>query len=199
MKLFLSLLLSTLVFQAGPLAAQKPQAVRLITIPNRENGYSNFESIAFNTKAELDSFIAASSKQSGWNSRQAFVDALQNANIDFAREALVLLRHDESSGSVRVTFETPTLVDRKLICQIRGKALTGGGTMDMAYYCFAIVESRSVVSEVELRAVEGGFKERELPPKLFPIRAQPANEQGAKPTGPAIPTANNKDEAIARL
>ena len=59
--------------------------------------------------------------------------------------------------------------------------------------------SRSVVSEVELRAVEGGFKERELPPKLFPIRAQPANEQGAKPTGPAIPTANNKDEAIARL
>jgi hypothetical protein len=47
------------------------------------------------------------------------------------------------------------------------------GTMDMAYYCFAVVVSRSLVSEVELRAVEGGFKERKLAPIVFPIRAQP--------------------------
>jgi hypothetical protein len=46
--------------------------------------------------------------------------------------------------------------------------------MDMAYYCFAVVVSRSLISEVELRAVAGGFKEHELTPKVFPIRAQPA-------------------------
>src|SRR5580765_4634536 len=162
MKLFLSSVLLTLVLQAAPLAAQERQAFRVIPIPNRENGYGNFESIAFNSKAEFEAFLAGASRQPGWNSRQAFVDALQNANIDFAREALVLLRHSEGSGAVRVTFETPTLSDRKLVCQIRGKSLTGGGTADMAYYCFAVVVSRSLVSEVELRDVVGGFKEREL-------------------------------------
>jgi len=169
MKLLLSSLLLTLFLHA---AAQAPQPFRLISIPNREHGYGNFESIALNTKADFDSFIAGTSRQGGWNSRAAFVDALRNANIDFTREALVLLRHTEGSGSVRVTFETPTLVDHKLVCQIRGKALTGGGTMDMAAYCFAVVVSRSAVTEVELRDVVGGFKERELAPVVFRIDSQ---------------------------
>ena len=170
MKLFLSSVLLTVFLQSVSLIAPEGQAFRVIPIPKRENGYSNFESVVFNTKAEFETFLAGTSRQVGWNGRQAFADALQNANIDFTREALVLLRHSEGSGSVRVTFETPTLVDRKLVCQIRGKALTGGGTMDMAYYCFAVVVSRSLVSEVELRAVEGGFKERNLTPIVFPIQ-----------------------------
>jgi hypothetical protein len=178
MKLFLASLLLALFLQAGPLAAQERQAFRVIPIPNRENGYSNFESIAFDTKAEFESFLARTSKQVGWNSRKLFADALQNANIDFAREVLVLLRHNEGSGSVRVTFETPILVDGKLICRIRGKSLTGGGTMDMAYYCFAVVVSRSLINEVELRDIEGGFKERELAPIRFPIR--PARKSPAQ-------------------
>jgi len=198
MRWFLSSFLLTLLLQAGAVAAQDPQAFRVVPIPKRENGYGNFESVAFNTKAEFDSFIAGTSKQPGWNSRQVFVDALQNAGIDFTRESLVLLRHDEGSGSVQVTFETPTLLGRKLVCQIRGKALTGGGTMDMAYYCFAVVVSRSAVSEVELRAVKGGFKERELPPIVFPIRP-PEKDQSAKPAEQSDPAAKNKEEAIARL
>ena len=199
MKLFLSSVLLTLVLQAAPLAAQERQAFRVIPIPNRENGYGNFESVAFNTKAEFEAFLAAAAKQPGWNSRQAFVDALQNANIDFAREALVLLRHSEGSGSVRVTFETPTLSARKLVCQIRGKSLNGGGTMDMAYYCFAVVVSRSLVSEVELRAVVGGFKERELAPVIFPIRAEAPADQSSRPADKANAATNNKEEAISRL
>ena len=171
MKLVLTSLFLTLFIHAGPPVAQESQGVRLIPIPNRENGYSNFDSVAFNTKAEFESFLAGTSKQLGWTSRQAFADALHDANIDFTREALVLLRHTEGSGGVRVNFETPTLVDRKLVCQIRGKALIGMGTADMAYYCFAVVVTRSLVSEVELRAVVGGFKERELAPIAFPIRA----------------------------
>jgi hypothetical protein len=181
MKLFLTSLLVTLVFQAGPLAAQERQAFRVIPIPNRESGYSNFESVALNTKAEFESFLAGTSKQPGWNSRPAFVDALQNAKIDFTREALVLLRHSESSGSVRVTFETPTLGDRKLVCQIRGKALTGGGTMDMAYYCFAVVVSRADVGELELRDVVGGFKAHELAPVIFRIGSPSAKAGAALP------------------
>jgi hypothetical protein len=71
--------------------------------------------------------------------------------------------------------------------------------MDMAYYCFAVVVSRAVISELELRDVVGGFKERELAPIVFSIRTPPANEPGAPPTEKASPAANNKEEAIARL
>lgn len=181
MKLFLISLFLTLLLHAGPIAAQTSPAFRVVPIPKRENGYSNFESVAFNTKAEFESFLAGTSKQPGWNSRQAFVDALGNARIDFTREVLVLLRHSEGSGSVRVTFETPTLVDRRLICQIRGRALTGGGTMDMADYCFAVVVSRADVGEVELRAVVGGFKERELAPIVFRIGSLSAKAGAALP------------------
>jgi len=77
MKLFLTSVLLALVFQAAPLCAQEPSAVRMVPIPDRENGYSNFQSITFNTKAEFDSFLAGTANQTGWNNRQAFVEALQ--------------------------------------------------------------------------------------------------------------------------
>ena len=97
MKLFLSLVLLAFVFHAAPSGAQERPAVRPIPIPFRENGYSNFESQAFNTKAEFDAFIAGTANQIGWNNRQAFVEALQKANVDFAHEAVVILRHTESA------------------------------------------------------------------------------------------------------
>jgi hypothetical protein len=120
---------------------------------------------------DLDSFLKDTSKQSGWNNRQEFEDALRNAKVDFTKEALVLLRHSEGSGSVQVTFETPKLEARKLLCEIRGRPIPPGygGTADMAYYCFAVAVSKSTVSQVELQAVEGGFAERRLPPIIFPI------------------------------
>ncbi len=152
------------------------QAFRTIPIQKRETGYSNFASIAFMSKDDLDSFLKNTSTQLGWNNRQEFEDALRNAKLDFTKEALVLLRHTEGSGSVQVTFETPILQARKLLCEIRGKPIPPGygGTADMAYYCFAVAVSKSAVSQVELQAVEGGFSERRLQPIVFPIK-QPSN------------------------
>ncbi|HYW69749.1 MAG TPA: hypothetical protein VE961_01865, partial [Pyrinomonadaceae bacterium] len=198
-KLFLSAVLLTLVFHAGPLAAQERPAFRVIPIPQREDGYDNFESIAFNTKAEFESFLTGAAPQIGRTHPQAFIAELKKADIDFTREALVLLRHTESSGSVQVTFETPTLADRKLICQIRGKPVNGIGTGDMAYYCFAVVVSRALVGEVELRDVAGGFKSRELPPVIFRIRTGSLNQPGAGSAAGEIPPPDNKPAAIARL
>ena len=70
--------------------------------------------------------------------------------------------------------------------------------MDMAYYCFAVVVSRSLVREVELRAVVGGFKERELAPVIFPIRAEALADQSSRRTD-KTDAATNKEEAISRL
>src|SRR5262249_3623820 len=168
MKSLLSSLLLAILLLTVSSTTKGSQSFRVIPIPKRETGYSNFASVAFNSKADFDSFIRSTSTQIGWNNRQEFEDALRNANVDFTEEALLLLRHTEPSGSVQVTFETPSLQDKKLVCEIRGKAIPLG-TADMAYYCFAVVVSKSGVTQVELRAVEGGFRERRLTPIVFPI------------------------------
>jgi hypothetical protein len=161
------LLLATL-FHPGQLTNQSTQSFRIIPIPNR-GGY-NFESIVLMSKNDLDSFLTDKSTQIGWGNSREFEDALLNAKLDFSKEALVLLRHSEGSGSIQVTFETPILQGTRLLCEIRGKPLQGGGTTDMAlYYCFAVAVSKAQVSEVELQAMEGGFPQRRLAPIVLPI------------------------------
>ena len=127
----------------------------------------------FISQKDLDSFLTNTAVQIGWNTRQRheFKDALLNANLDFSKEALVLLRHTERSGSVQVTFETPVLKDRSLVCEIRGRPILPGygGTGDVAYYCFAVAVSKAHVSQVELQAIEGGFYARRLAPIILPI------------------------------
>jgi len=172
MKIMLCCLLLATLFYPGQVTNKSTQSFRIIPIPKR-GGYSNFESIVLMSRDDLDSFLKNPS------ARPEFEDALRNANLDFTKEALVLLRHTESSGSVQVVFETPILQDRKLLCEIRGKPLPPGyaGTDDMAYYCFAVAVSKSAVDQVELQAIEGGFSERHLAPIVLPIiEKAPANK-----------------------
>ena len=170
MKVMLCCLLLATLFHAGQLTNQSTQSFRIIPIPKR-GGYSNFESIVLMSKNDLDSFLTDASMQIGWSNKQEFEDALLNAKLDFSKEALVLLRHTEGSGSVQVTFETPILQGTNLLCEIRGKPIPPGygGTADMAYYCFAVAVSKAQVSQVELQAIEGGFSERRLAPIVLPI------------------------------
>src|SRR5258705_8607031 len=165
MKIMLCCLLLATLFHPGQLTNQSTQSFRIIPIPNR-GGY-NFESVVLMSKNDLDSFLTDKSTQIGW--RQEFEDALVNAKLDFSKEALVLLRHNEGSGSIQVTFETPILQGTRLLCEIRGKPPQGLGTADFASYCFAVAVSKAQVSEVELQAVEGGFPERRLAPIVLPI------------------------------
>lgn len=139
---------------------------RTINIYEREYGYSHFESMAITTSEDFDAFLKETSDLA-WNNRQEFVDALRNAKIDFNQEALVLLRHTEGSGSVQVSFETPVLKDKTLLCEIRGEPLRGAGTADMAYHCFALAVSKSLVDKVQLNAVSGTMAVHPLPTVLL--------------------------------
>ncbi len=168
MKIVLSLCCVTLAMVFHPVAPKKETAssFRTINIPQREFGYSHFDSMAITTSEDFDAFLEETS-QLGWNNRQEFVDALRNARIDFNQEALVLLRHTEGSGSVQVSFETPVLKDKTLLCEIRGEPLRGAGTADMAYYCFALAVSKSLVNQVQLNEVSGTMAVRPLPTVLL--------------------------------
>lgn len=169
MKTILCCLLLAMLLPAGQSTTDDTKPFRTLDIPKRENGYGNFKSIALMSGDDLESFLKKVALQPGWNHKGEFVDALISAHVDFNKEALVLFRHTEGSGSVKVAFETPVLTDKKLLCEIIGTPIPPGfgGTGDMAYYCMAVVVSKAQVSKVELQATQGGFKSRRLAPIVF--------------------------------
>ena len=131
---------------------EKAALVRKIQIPEREHGYSNFDSTVITSERDLDAFLKTASKGqgTGWNNRMDFEKALAQANVDFNKEVLVLLRHTEGSGSVQISFRPPRADKTRVICRI-DREEPEIGTADMAYYCFAIAVSRSAFTEVELQ------------------------------------------------
>src|SRR5215213_834447 len=165
MKILLSLccVMLAMVFHPVALKNQTASSFRPINIYQRELGYSYFDSMAITSSEDFKTFLDEISQQRGWNNKQGFVDALLNAKVDFNQEALVLLRHDEPSGSVAVSVQTPVLKDKTLLCEIRGEPLRGAGTADMAYHCFALAVSKALVNQVQLNAMEGFFEERPRP------------------------------------
>jgi hypothetical protein len=167
MKIVLSLCCVALAMLLHPIALKNESGTsfRTINIHQREIGYSYFDSMAITSSQDFKAFLEEISQQLYWNNRQDFVDALLKAQVDFNQEALVLLRHDEGSGAVRVSFETPVLQEKTLLCEIRGE-LRGLGTADMAYHCFALAVSKSLVNKVQLNAV-AGLDERPRPTILL--------------------------------
>jgi len=133
-------------------AAGEPAAFRTIPIPKREHGYNNFKSMVIHTKAAWEKFKKKhhGKKATGWNQRENVFKALADAKINFEKEALVLLRHSEGSGSTSVTFKKPVLMGKKLVCTITRK-VPQVGTANMAYYCFAVVVRKSDLDEVEVQ------------------------------------------------
>lgn len=143
------------MFHPHVLNNQSGSSFRTINIHQREIGYNYFDSMAITSSQDFNAFLEEVSQQLYWNNKQDFVDALRKAQIDFNQEALVLLRHDEGSGSVHVSFKTTVLQDKTLLCEIRGEPLRGLGTADMAYHCFALAVSKSLVNKVQLNEVVG--------------------------------------------
>lgn len=124
-------------------------SVRSISVPARENGYSNFESTVLDTQASLDAFLKKVDAQDGWNERPAFVKALRDAKVDFEKESIALIRHTESSGSNTVSLSRPTHRGEKLVYVIHRKE-ADMGTADMAYYCYAVAVEKRKVRQVEV-------------------------------------------------
>ncbi len=146
---------------------------RTIPIPKREHGYSNFESTVIASQDDLDSFFLKTfkAKSMGWNNRKDFEKAIATAKLDFEREALVLLRHTEGSGSVQITFRESLLIKDRIVCQIDRK-MPEMGTADMAYYCFALAVVKTKVTQVELKVA--GRK-----PVILSLKKEPSNKPDA--------------------
>lgn len=154
MKIVLLLCSVTLAMLLHPIVLknENESSFRTIDILQGENGYKYFDSMVITSSQDFKAFLEEISQQLYWNNRQEFVNALLNAKVDFNQEALVLLRHDEGSGTARVSFGTPVLQDKTLLCEIRSE-LHGMGPAVMAYHCFALAVSKSLVNKVQLNTV----------------------------------------------
>jgi hypothetical protein len=185
MKIVLSLCFVALamLFHPSPLKNESGAAFRTINISQTENGYQYFGPMVITSGPHFSTFLEELSHQTYWNNRQAFVDALLNAKIDFNQEALVLLPHTQASGSQRITFETPVLQDKTLLCEIRDELL-GVGPAIVTYHSFALAVSKSLVNKVQFNVV-GGFDQRSRSTiVLSTIEQQPLNMRRDPPPLP---------------
>jgi len=123
--------------------------LHFIYIPMRENGYNTFDSFIIRSAAELEDFLQNVASQQHWNRKDEFLSAVEDADLDFDSDTLLLIRDTEGSGSVRVWMETPRLIETELVCQIR-RTRPMALTMDMAYYCFAIVVPRDLAKTIRI-------------------------------------------------
>lgn len=142
---------------------KKEPSHRLIPVPEREHGYSTFDSQVIGSRKAFDEFLERiNQRDQPWNDRESFVDALKKADIDFDRESLVLVRFNEASGSTEITFGEPRIDGSKLVCPV-GRTEAGIGLTVMAHYARAVAVDKDSITAVELR-IEG----RE--PRTLPVK-----------------------------
>lgn len=128
------------------------QIFRFVPIPRQEHGYSNFDSLVIRSAQELDEFFSRTSVAEGirWNTRDKFEKAIRESRLNFARESLVLLRHTEESGSVKVSFGVQQVKSSVIYCSIHREEPTGRGTADMAHYCFGLAVLKQEVKRIHV-------------------------------------------------
>jgi len=132
------------------LEVSKLDGIREIYIPFRENGYRNIEAQVIRSQQEWKGFVdEIIGQERSWNERSEFIDAVEVAKIDFVKEALVLLRHTEGSGSIEVQFRPPRMAGKTMTCNVVTKT-PRLCTADVADYCVAFAVATENVERVEM-------------------------------------------------
>jgi len=133
--------------------SKESKGYRIVGIPGREHGYGNFETQVIASAKDLDAFLKKVEGQQGWNDRAAFLKGIAAGKVDFDKEALVLIRQTEGSGSNKVGLAAPELKGDKLVATLN-REVAGIGTADIADYCFAVAVEKGKVKTVEVWVVQ---------------------------------------------
>lgn len=186
MKLILLLccVMLAMLLPPGVSKNQSGPAFRTINIYPSDNGYNYFDSMAITSSQDFKTFLEeVSQQQQFWNNKEAFVNALLNANVDFNHEALVLLRYDDPYGAARVPFETPILKEMTLVFEIH-REIQGAGPGIVASHGFALAVSKSVVDKVQWKAVVGPPNDQAPTIVLSTTESQPLKVRRDPPPPP---------------
>lgn len=150
MKPHLLPLISTFALLLVP--GTRAMATEPIPIPPEEHGYQLFESMVISDEEAYEAFMREITEgQAIWNDMNGFLAALEKTEIDFDRDALVLVRLNEASGSTKVEPGDPKIEGNTLIVPITRTEPDGFGIAAMAYHGLAFKISKESVDEVEVR------------------------------------------------
>ena len=118
-------------------------SITQISVPFREHGYSNVETFIIHSQSKFDTFMSAVKGQSNWNDKTDFLQKIQAQTYDFTKENIILYRITESSGSVSLSPQTPTLKNNEVTIKIK-RQVPQVGTTDMAYYLLAYKVNKEI-------------------------------------------------------
>lgn len=116
-----------------------------VSVPFREHGYSNFETVIINTQSKFDDFINDVKNQNNWNDKATFLQKLQAEQFDFSKINLLLYRITESSGSIGLSPQEPVIESNKITIKIDRQVPTIL-TADMAYYVLVYKIKKDIVT-----------------------------------------------------
>ncbi|MES2460333.1 MAG: hypothetical protein V4671_07105 [Armatimonadota bacterium] len=126
---------------------EEAASFRIVPIPQREHGYDSFESQVIDSTTEMTRFLEKTAQDAYWNNKDGFFLALEQANLNFETESLVLIFDTEGSSGIRVTLDTPQLQGTTLNATVHISLFTGG-TADMASHGFALAVRKDQVDAV---------------------------------------------------
>jgi len=114
-----------------------------LSIPMREHGYSNFETIIIDSGTSLTKFLSDVESQEHWNNKTEFTTVFDNTTINFETKNLIFYRITEGSGSIKLTPQTPTIKDSNFIVSVK-REVPEIGTADMSYNCLAYLIDKNI-------------------------------------------------------
>lgn len=129
---------------------------RVIDVPPTERGYRELRSQVIDSRNDYEALVERLRRAvPGADKESPALRALAGAKIDFDRESLVLVRHDEASDRTRVTLVPPSLDGDTLVCEVRrddpDDGAGGGEERAAVAYCFALAVEKGTVKDVEVR------------------------------------------------
>lgn len=156
LRRFVLITIAILLVYADLDALSQEPDYRRIPIPKRSGECGDIETQIIASNAALAEFVRKIKRQNLPKLRNEVIEALKYANLNFAREFLVLVTDTEGSGSIRVNLDTVFVESRRFYCKITRKAPLVQ-TDDMAYYCWSFAVNRWNVDDVEIQ-IEGREK-----------------------------------------
>ncbi|NOZ90057.1 MAG: hypothetical protein GXO60_02095 [Epsilonproteobacteria bacterium] len=102
-----------------------------------DKGYQNLQTKVIKNRNEFDKLLTEIKKQKNWDKKENFLEIIENAQINFDTENLLIYTFAEDKSVVVVAVDAPISEDKEHIIVKIGKDKTEKPTNEMAYYALA--------------------------------------------------------------